>query len=50
MDQKEKSEEQEREKDMRKRLILAMDSARNLEIDVEVLGLGGNEKLARGRR
>lgn len=39
MEQKDKVEEQEREKDMRKRLILAMDSARNLEIDVEVLGL-----------
>lgn len=44
LEDKEKAEELEREKEMKKRVILAMDSARNLDIDIQVLGIGGAHK------
>ncbi|GAA5924434.1 uncharacterized protein JCM15063_005642 [Sporobolomyces koalae] len=39
LEQKEKLEEQEREKDSRNRMMLAVDSARNLDLEIEALGI-----------
>ncbi|GAA5963920.1 hypothetical protein JCM21900_001147 [Sporobolomyces salmonicolor] len=45
LDQREKVEERDREVEIKRRMQLAMDSARNLEVDLGVLGLGGGKGI-----